>query len=203
MTTTGRMNKHWTKEELERFNDEAILAADTNAVLNFDELAETFGRTVSSVKHVANKLRREGKMSKYDRNNQQDKYRSFYSENEKKMIASLVADHYSFEEIARITGRTKFSIAHFWRKHGHPLARSWSSEEESLLLDIIKFDRYGVVTNYKELQEILNRKYDSIRVEVYKLRKRGKLQRAERNGMPEEKREEFKRYVHRFFVKSV
>ena len=41
--TTGRINKHWTKEELERFNDEAILAADTNAVLNFDELAEMFG----------------------------------------------------------------------------------------------------------------------------------------------------------------
>lgn len=56
--TTGRINKHWTKEELERFNDEAILAADTNAVLNFDELAEMFGRTVSGVKHVANKLRR-------------------------------------------------------------------------------------------------------------------------------------------------
>lgn len=200
--TIGRINKHWTKEELERFNDEAILAADTNAVLNFDELAEMFGRTVSGVKHVANKLRREGKMPKFDRNNQQDKHRSFYSENEKKMIASLVADHYSFEEIASITGRTKFGIAHFWEKYGDPLARSWSSEEESLLLDTIRFDRYGVVTNYKELQEILNRQYDSIRREVYKLRKRGKLQRAERRGMPEEKREELKQYMRTMFTSA-
>lgn len=200
--TTGRINKHWTKEELERFNDEAILAADTNAVLNFDELAEMFGRTVSGVKHVANKLRRERKMPKFDRNNQQDKHRSFYSENEKKMIASLVADHYSFEEIARITGRTRFGIAHFWEKYGYPLARSWSSEEESLLLDIIKFDRYGVVTNYKELQEILNRQYEAIRHEVYKLRKRGKLQIAERRGMPEEKREEFKQYMRMMFTSA-
>lgn len=198
--TTGRINKHWTKEELERFNDEAILAADTNAVLNFDELAEMLGRTVSGVKHVANKLRREGKMPKFDRNNQQDKHRSFYSESEKKMIASLIEQKYTYEEIAMITGRTKYGIEGFWRNNGYARTRKWTHEEETALLQNIRFDRYGVVTNYKELQEILNRQYDSIRREVYKLRKCGKLQRAERVGMPEEKREEFKQYMRTMFT---
>lgn len=83
----GRVYKFWTQKEIDRLKNEVIMAADTNAILNYEDLAEIFGRTVSSVEHVVNDLRKQGKLPKFCRNNQQEKYRSIYSPSEKKMIA--------------------------------------------------------------------------------------------------------------------
>lgn len=60
-----RVNKNWTPEELDRFQDEVIMAADTNAILNYEELADMFGRTVLGVKHAANKLRHRGELPNF------------------------------------------------------------------------------------------------------------------------------------------
>lgn len=199
----GRVYKFWTQHEIDRVKNEVIMAADTNAILNYEEIAEMFGRTISSVEHVVNDLRKQGKLPKFCRNNQQEKYRSLYSKSEKKMIASLIEQKYTFEEIAMITGRTRYGIEGFWRNNGYTRQRKWTHEEETALLQNIKFDSYGVVDNYEELQRLFNRGYDAIKTKIYDLRKKGRLPEAKRTGMPEEKREEFKRYANRFFTKSV
>lgn len=199
----GRVYKFWTQNEIDRVKNEVIMAADTNAILNYEEIAEMFGRTISSVEHVVNDLRKQGKLPKFCRNNQQEKYRSLYSKSEKKMIATLIEQKYTYEEIAIITGRTKYGIQEFWRNNVYARTRKWTHEEETALLQSVKFDSYGIVENYEELQRLLNRGYDAIKNKIYDLRKKGRLPEAKRTGMPEAKREEFKRYANWFFTKSV
>lgn len=180
----GRVYKFWTQNEIDRVKNEVIMAADTNAILNYEEIAEMFGRTISSVEHVVNDLRKQGKLPKFCRNNQQEKYRSLYSKSEKKMIASLIEQKYTYEEIAIITGRTKYGIQEFWRNNGYARTKKWTHEEETALLQSVKFDSYGIVENYEELQRLFNRGYDAIKPRFTIFEKKEGFQKQRGPGCP-------------------
>lgn len=169
------------------------MAVDTNAVLNYEELAKMLGRTVLSVKHAVSKLRANGKLPKFCKINQVEKYGSYYSDREKQMILKLRYTH-THEEIAQIMGRTKDGIESVCRKQGPVLIKAWNEDDEALLIKTIKFDHYGVTANYGELQQVLHRNIGSIQAKIRRLRIQGKLPKAIRTGMPENKRAKYARY---------
>lgn len=182
-----RVNKNWTPEELDRFQDEVIMAADTNAILNYEELADMFGRTVLGVKHAANKLRHRGELPKFCKENQIEKYGSFYSKREKQMIMKLRSTH-THEEIAKMMGRTKYGIESICRKQGPMVVKKWTESDLLLLINNIEFDSFGVTANYDKLTKILNRNVGTIQAKIRRLRLKGVLPPAKRSGMPEQKR---------------
>lgn len=159
------------------------MAPDTNAVLNFEELSVMFNRSIAGVKFKVKMLRKQGKIPNFDRSKQLNKYRSYYSPREVKMILKLRESH-TYEQIAQMMGRTRQGIAGICLKEGKPKFQVWTASEKQLLLNHIKLDEYGIVENYDELQRLFDRSRPAIMRRVAFFRSEGKLPSPTRRGTP-------------------
>ncbi|MCT3168929.1 hypothetical protein [Lacticaseibacillus rhamnosus] len=168
--------KGWTTKELLLLRKEAILAVDTNSVLNLEELAQRLGRSVKSVEIKISRLRKSGQFPKYDKANQFDKFNSLYTEQELRWISHLIK-HHTYQEVAEITGRTREGIATICYKHNLGSIKRWTDGECELLIRNIKYDRFGIVQNYPELARLLDKEVTEVSGKVRRLRDRGILPR--------------------------
>ncbi|EOI00709.1 hypothetical protein UAY_01812 [Enterococcus moraviensis ATCC BAA-383] len=171
--------KNWTTKEIEYIRKNALLA-ETNAVLNVDQLAKKLSRPSKSVEMKIYKMRKDGQLPKTDYTKSFDaKGRKFSAEEDKRIIAMYKQEE-TYRDIGESLGRSEQSI------HGRIVRlkesgkikpsvtqKNWSEKEIQLIIENIQFDENGFVLNYPELARLTNKKYSQVTNRVCRLRKKG------------------------------
>lgn len=178
--------QNWTTKEIQYLKKNALLA-ETNEVLNIAEMAKKLNRTVASVRSKLYHLQRSEELPKIDRSKSFDTLGKPWTSKEDKRLIAMKKNGATHSEIAEQLERTKISVdnrAHRLKKSGKVKNTRimWTEAEVQLILDNIKFDENGYVSNYNELGRLVNRRYDQIYARVSRLRKERRITITPKEG---------------------
>ncbi|WP_240190174.1 helix-turn-helix domain-containing protein [Enterococcus gallinarum] len=155
--------------------------AETNEVINVEDMAKKLGRSVAAVSKKIYELRRDGVLPKIKRELAFDsKGRPWTAEEEKRLIA-MYKQGCSYVDIAEALGRsesscsTKASKLQSIGKIKSKRLAHWTDQEVALILDKVEFDANGYVSNYSELARVTGKQYSQVLQKVNRLRKEGKI----------------------------
>ncbi len=171
--------KAWTTKEIQYLIKNALLA-ETNEVLNLQEMAKKLNRTVQSVRNKVYNLQRDGDLPKVQRELAIDSYKRPWTEREDKRLLAMRNQGQTYLEIANELERTVTSVSNraarlIKNNKAKPLIASWTADQISVLIDNVKFDENGFVHNYEELARLTGMKYSQVQGKVQRLRKTGKI----------------------------
>ncbi|GGD06027.1 helix-turn-helix domain-containing protein [Enterococcus wangshanyuanii] len=172
------MVKNWTTKEIAYIKKHALLA-ETNAVLNVDQLAKKLSRPIKSVEMKIYKMRKDGLLPKTDYTKSFEAAGRRFSPDEDKRIIAMYRQNETYKDIGESLGRSEQSISGriFTLKKNGKIKRNnsqknWSEKEIQLVIENIQFDENGFVSNYPELTRlIVNKRLTQIQHKVYSLRK--------------------------------
>ena len=171
--------KSWTTKEIQYVIKNSLLA-ETNEVLNLNEMAKKLGRTVQSVRNKVYNLQRDGDLPKVQRELAIDSYKRPWTEREDKRLLAMRSQGRPHSDIAIELERTEASVSArvarlVKNKKAQPLLASWTTDQTSVLIENIKFDENGFVCNYDELARLTGMKWSQVQGKVQRLRKIGKI----------------------------
>lgn len=178
--------KPWTTKEISYIKRYALLA-ETNQVLNIEEMSKKLNRSLKAVEMKIYSMQRDGQLPKVDMSKSFDTSRRPYSSEEDVRIIAMYKKGENYKTIGEVVDRSESAIAgRITRlKQKGKIKKSsqkfWSESEVQSLLETIDFDEHGYVCNYDELTQKLKRRYEQIVRKVTVLRKQGKItQQADR-----------------------
>ena len=171
--------KSWTTKEIQYVIKNSLLA-ETNEVLNLNEMAKKLGRTVQSVRNKVYNLQRDGDLPKVQRELAIDSYKRPWTEKEDKRLLAMRSQGRPYSDIAAELERTENSVSNrvarlVKNKKAQPLLASWSTDKVSVLIENVKFDENGFVCNYDELARLTGMKYIQVQGKIHRLRQAGKI----------------------------
>lgn len=173
--------KNWTTKEIQYLKNNALLA-ETNVVLNVDQMAKKLGRTAKSVDTKIYKLRRDGQFPATDFSKSFDPRGRRFTTSEDQRIIAMYKQGASYKEIGENLDRAETSIGGriVWLKKHKKLKptmhqRNWTQEEIDILLTNIKFDENGFCCNHTELARLCKRTYEQVIGKICRLRRSGVL----------------------------
>lgn len=171
--------KSWTTKEIQYVIKNSLLA-ETNEVLNLQEMAKKLGRTVQSVRNKVYNLQRDGDLPKVQRELAIDSYKRPWTEREDKRLLAMRSQGQQYSDIAAELERTEASVSArvarlVKNKKAQPLLASWTTDQISVLIENIKFDENGFVCNYDELARLTGMKWSQVQGKVQRLRRTGKI----------------------------
>ena len=174
--------KNWTTKEIQYLKKNALLA-ETNVVLNVEQLAKKLGRSVKSVDLKVYKLRQDEQFPPTDFSKSFDPRGRRFTESEDKRIITMYRQQETYKAIGESLDRTEQAIAgRIMRlkklgklKQGNH-NKHWTQKEEEVLLANIKFDENGYCCNHAELAKLCRRTYGQITAKMTRLKKRGLIE---------------------------
>ncbi|WP_291292608.1 helix-turn-helix domain containing protein [Enterococcus sp.] len=172
--------KNWTTKELAYVQKNALLA-ETNEVINAEQLAMKLGRSFSAVTKKISDMRKDGKFPKVKKELAFDSDGRPWTVAEEKRLIAMYKQGASYEEIGEALGRSKGSCSNKsakLRASGRikPQKLScWQDDDVRILLDTIEFDSNGYVSNYEELAKVTGKQYSQVVQKVGHLRKGGRI----------------------------
>lgn len=171
------MAKDWTTKEIAYIKKSALLA-ETNQVLNIDELAKKLGRSSKAVEMKIYKMRLDGQLPKTDYTKSRDVQGRAFSPEEDKRIIAMYNQNETYDDIGNSLGRTGQSIGgrivrlkKIGKIKGSYGRKNWTEKEVKLLLKNIRFDENGYCNNHAELCCLLNKSYHQVAAKIGRLRK--------------------------------
>lgn len=180
--------KNWTTKEIQYLKKNALLA-ETNIVVNVEELAKRLGRSPKSVDTKIYKLRRDGQFPQTDFSKSFDPKGRKFTDSEDKRIISMYKKGESYEEIGNSLDRSKQSIAgriarlkKIGKLKPTAVQKNWSQKEVDILLSNIQFDQNGYCCNHTELGRLCNRTYEQVVGKINRLRKDGIISLTPKSG---------------------
>lgn len=174
------MAKNWTTKEITYIKKHALFA-ETNAVLNVDQLAKKLSRPIKSVEMKIYKMRKDGQLPETDYTKSFESTGRKFSPDEDKRIIAMYKQEETYKDIGKSLGRSEQSIAGRiirLKKDGkikqkNP-KKTWSEKEIQLIIENIQFDENGFVSNYPMLTRlVINKRFTQIQQKVSRLRKEG------------------------------
>ena len=181
LRATGDLPPIKTDEEFLECIKENALFAETNQILNIEELSMDMDICTAVLERKFAEWRRHGLLPNVDRSLQFDLYNRHYSEAEDNKIINLKKQDFSYEEIGRLLGRSGKSIKSridYLVKHGKlEIVYLWLDWEIEAIRNNVTFDKYGFVKNYSELIHLLQgrRNYKAISLKIIELRKQDRI----------------------------
>lgn len=172
--------KAWTTKELAYVQKNALMA-ETNEVINAEQMAMKLGRSVSAVTKKISHMRKDGKFPKVKKELAFDSDGRPWTATEEKRLIAMYKQGASYEEIGEALGRSKGSCSNKSAKlraagRVKPQKLScWPDNDVRILLDTIEFDPNGYVSNYEELAKATGKQYSQVVQKVSRLRKEGKI----------------------------
>ncbi|MDT2437429.1 helix-turn-helix domain containing protein [Enterococcus avium] len=169
--------KNWTTKEIQYLKKNALLA-ETNVVLNVEQLAKKLGRSAKSVDVKIYKLRRDGQFPPTDFSKSFDPRGRRFTENDDKRIIAMYKKGATYKEIGISLDRSEQSIGgRIMRlkkigKLKQP-KKQWNQNEVDILLENIKFDENGFCCNHAELARLCNRTFEQVNRKLNSLRQKG------------------------------
>lgn len=169
--------KNWTTKEIQYLKKNALLA-ETNVVLNIEQLAKKLGRSAKSVDVKIYKLRRDGQFPPTDFSKSFDPKGRKFTDTEDKRIIAMYKKGEIYRDIGDSLGRSEQSIAgRIMRlkkigKIKQP-KKQWNQNEVDILLENIKFDENGFCCNHAELARLCNRTFEQVNRKLNSLRRKG------------------------------
>jgi len=169
--------KNWTTKEIQYLKKNALLA-ETNVVLNVEQLAKKLGRSAKSVDVKIYKLRRDGQFPPTDFSKSFDPRGRRFTENDDKRIIAMYKKGATYKEIGISLDRSEQSIGgRIMRlkkigKLKQP-KKQWSQDQINILLANIRFDENGFCCNHVELARLCNRTFEQVNRKLNDLRKKG------------------------------
>jgi len=154
------------------------LLAETNVVLNVEQLAKKLGRSAKSVDVKIYKLRRDGQFPPTDFSKSFDPRGRRFTENDDKRIIAMYKKGATYKEIGISLDRSEQSIGgRIMRlkkigKLKQP-KKQWSQDQINILLANIRFDENGFCCNHVELARLCNRTFEQVNRKLNDLRKKG------------------------------
>ncbi|MFS0980293.1 helix-turn-helix domain containing protein [Enterococcus casseliflavus] len=172
--------KAWTTKEIAYVLKNALMA-ETNEVINAEQMAMKLGRSVSAVTKKISDMRKDGKFPKIQKELAFDSDGRPWTVAEEKRLIAMYKQGASFEEIGEALGRSKGSCSNKsakLRASGRVKSQKlscWPDDDVRILLDTIKFDANGYVSNYEELAKVTGKQYSQVVQKVGRLRKEGRI----------------------------
>lgn len=172
--------KYWTTKEVSYIQKNALLA-ETNEVINVEDMAKKLGRSVAAVSKKIYELRRDGALPKTKRELAFDSKGRPWTVGEEKRLIAMNKQGCSYADIAEALGRsesscsTKASKLQSIGKIKSKRLAHWTDQEVALILDKVEFDANGYVSNYPELARVTGKRYSQVLQKVNRLRKEGKI----------------------------
>lgn len=192
--------KNWTTKEIQYLKKHALLA-ETNVVLNIDQLAKKLGRSAKSVDVKIYKLRRDGQFPPTDFSKSFDPRGRRFTENDDKRIMAMYKNGATYKEIGDSLERSEQSIAGRiarLKKNGKlkqtAVQRNWTQKEVDILLANINFDENGFCCNHAELGRLCNRTFEQIVGKINRLRKEGVLEKPKKGTTSIKSKETMNRF---------
>lgn len=169
--------KNWTTKEIQYLKKNALFA-ETNVVLNVEQLAKKLRRSAKSVDVKIYKLRRDGQFPPTDFSKAFDPKGRKFTDAEDKRIISMYKKGESYKEIGASLDRTEQSIGGRimrLKKTGKlkQPKKQWSQDQIDILLANIKFDENGFCCNHAELARLCNRTFEQVNRKLNSLREKG------------------------------
>gem|GEM_PF-1459792 len=175
-----KIMKAWTTKELAYVQKNALMA-ETNEVVNAEQMAMKLGRSVSAVTKKISHMRKDGKFPRVKKEFAFDSDGRPWTATEEKRLIAMYKQGSSYEEIGEALGRSKGSCTNksaklraSGRVEPQKLNR-WPEKDTCILLDAIRFDQNGYVSNYEELAHLTGKQYSQVVQKVNRLRKEGKI----------------------------
>lgn len=172
--------KYWTTKEVSYIQKNALLA-ETNEVINVEDMAKKLGRSVAAVSKKIYELRRDGVLPKIKRELAFDSKGRPWTVGEEKRLIAMYKQGCSYADIAEALGRsesscsTKASKLQSIEKIESKRLAHWTDQEVALILDKVEFDANGYVSNYEELAKVTGKQYSQVVQKVGRLRKEGRI----------------------------
>ena len=157
--------KYWTTKEISYIQKNALLA-ETNEVINVEDMAKKLGRSVAAVSKKIYELRRDGALPKTKRELAFDSKGRPWTVGEEKRLIAMYKQGCSYADIAEALGRsesscsTKASKLQSIGKIKSKRLAHWTDQEVALILDKVEFDANGYVSNYSELSTTTEPNFD-------------------------------------------
>ena len=168
-------------EEFLEYIKENALFAETNQILNIEELSVDMDISTNVLESKFAEWRRNSLLPKVDLSLQYDLFRRRYSESEDKKIIYLKQRDCSNEEIGRLLGRSgksiKSRVDHLIKLGKIESGYLWQDWEIEVILRNVTFDKYGFVNNYPKLRNLLQgrRSQRAVYIKIIELRKQDKI----------------------------
>lgn len=181
LRASGDLRPVKTDEEFLEYIQENALFAETNQILNIEELSVDMDISTNVLESKFAEWRRNSLLPKVDLSLQYDLFRRRYSESEDKKIIYLKQRDCSNEEIGRLLGRSGKSIksrVDYLIKLGKiESGYLWQDWEIEVILRNVTFDKYGFVNNYPKLRNLLQgrRSQRAVYIKIIELRKQDKI----------------------------
>ena len=180
--------KHWTTKEIQYLKKNALFA-ETNVVLNVEQLAKKLGRSLKSVDVKIYKLRQDGQFPPTDFSKSFDPRGRKFTESEDKRIIAMYRQQETYKAIGESLDRTEQAIAgRIMRlkkigklKQGNH-KKHWTQKEVEILLANIQFDKNGFCCNHAELARLCNRTVEQVTAKMIRLRKAGLIETTADRG---------------------
>lgn len=180
--------KNWTTKEIQYLKKNALLA-ETNVVLNVEQLAKKLGRSAKSVDLKIYKLRRDGQFPATDFSKSFDPKGRRFTDTEDKRIIAMYKKGESYADIGNSLDRSMQSIAgriarlkKIGKLKHTTIQKNWTQNEIDILLSNIQFDENGYCCNHAELGRLCNRTYDQVVGKINRLRKDGTISLSPKSG---------------------
>lgn len=180
--------KNWTTKEIQYLKKHALLA-ETNVVLNIDQLAKKLGRSSKSVDLKIYKLRRDGQFPATDFSKAFDPKGRKFTDAEDKRIIAMYKKGESYADIGNSLDRSSQSIAgriarlkKIGKMKHTTVQKNWTQNEVDILLSNIQFDENGYCCNHAKLGRLCNRTYEQVVGKINRLRKDGTISLSPKSG---------------------
>lgn len=168
------MTNTWDEKTIREFIDRLLLDPRTNAVLNVEEMAQTFRLKPKSVYAKVIDLRNANLLPALDMKN--DEVNKRYSANEDKIIKNMVLNDATSKEIARVLDRSEESVARRRWLLKIKVVYLWTEEEIDFIIRNIQLDSNGITQNTEYLSNKLrNHTRRAVQHKIFLLRKEGKI----------------------------
>lgn len=172
--------KYWTTKEISYIQKNALLA-ETNEVVNVEDMARKLERSVAAVSKKIYEFRRDGVLPKIKRELAFDSKGRPWTAGEEKRLIAMYKQGSSYADIAEALGRsesscsTKASKLQSIGKIRSKRLAHWTNQDVEMILDKVEFDTNGYVSNYPELARVTGKQYSQVVQKVNRLRKEGKI----------------------------
>ncbi|MGX7132377.1 helix-turn-helix domain containing protein [Enterococcus songbeiensis] len=180
--------KNWTTKEIQYLKKNALLA-ETNVVLNAEELAKKLGRSPKSIDAKIYKLRRDNQFPQTDFSKSFDPKGRKFTDSEDKRIISMYKKGESYEDIGNSLDRSRQSIAgritrlkKIGKLKQTAVQKNWTQNEVDILLSNIQFDENGYCCNHTELGRLCNRTYEQVAGKINRLRRDRTISTSPKTG---------------------
>lgn len=181
-------NERWTKKRFLKYIKKNALFAETNQILNIDELSEEMALSERYLERRICESRKKGELPKIDMTRQFDSFRKYYSKTDDERIIYLRQQGTSYKEIADLLGRSAKSIGtriEALRKSGQlKCPGHWEEWEIDAVRKNVTFDEHGFVNNYQELLHLLQgrRSKKALEVKISLLRSKNRIETKPKPG---------------------